>query len=136
LVYFVQDYQAVNEVATMKKKTSFKTYIIIPFSLLLLNAIEEVAMYKLNDYLPSDAVHLRVCASIFLFSIALSILAAIVVPYIETILSGTHKVSMSQTGNLIGTIISVLIALGIIYYIYYYIYGLQTPGELLPEEWN
>jgi len=120
----------------MKKKTNFKTYIIIPFSLLLLNAIEEIAMFKLNQVLPSDAVHLRVCCSIFLFSIALSILAAIILPYIETILSGTHKVSISQTGNMTGTIICTLIALGIIYYIYYFIYGLQTPEVLLPDNWN
>ena len=102
----------------MKKKANFKTYIIIPFSLLLLNAIEEVAMYKLNNYLPTDAVHLRVFCSIFLFSIALSIIAAILVPYVETIMHGTHKVSMSQAGNFTGTIASIVLALAVIYYIY------------------
>ena len=120
----------------MKKKAGFQTYIIIPFCLLILNAIEEVSMYKLNTILPSDAVHMRVCASIFLFSIALSILASVIVPYIETILSGTHKVSISQTGKITGTLISIAIALGIIYYIYYYIYGLQTPEALLPADWQ
>lgn len=118
------------------KKKSFRAYIIIPFTLLLLNAIEELSMYKLNQYLPPDAVHLRVCCSIFLFSIALSILGAIIIPYIETILSGTHQVSKSQAGNLFGTIITTVLALAIIYYIYYYIYGLQTPEALLPEEWK
>ena len=120
----------------MKKKTNFKTYIIIPFCLLLLNAVEEIAMYKIDQYLPSDAVHLRVACSIILFSIALSILAAVFVPYIETIMSGTHKVSMSQTGNVLGSIITILLALAIIYYIYYYIYGLQPPEALLPKTWD
>ncbi len=118
------------------KKKSFKTYIIIPFSLLFLNAVEEVAMYKLNVIIPPENVHFKVIASIVLFSVALSILAGLIIPHIESMMEGTHKVSKGQAGNLGGTVMVVLASLCIVYYIYYYIYGLNAPEMLLPLEWR
>jgi hypothetical protein len=85
---------------TMAKKAT-RNYIILPACLLLLNAAEEVIIYKVQNY-PEIAknAYLLTFVLLLLFILGFSLVGDMLAPYIKTVFEGMHKRSHKHGGSM------------------------------------
>ena len=116
-------------------KKSKRNYIILPVCLLLLNAAEEVIIYKVQDY-PDIAknAYLLTAVIILLFILGFSLVGEMIAPYIQTLFEGMHKQTQQHSGR-IGLMVF-YVALGLfIFFLYFRIYTMG-PETVLPPSWR
>jgi hypothetical protein len=111
---------------------TFRTFLILPLSLLLLNAMEEVFVYKLvrliqNEYLLTGVL-------LLMFAIGFTLVGSLMAPWAETLLEAGHKKTRKNAGNT-GIFIFYGAALLLIYILYFVIYT-KGPQYLLPPVWR
>ncbi len=116
-------------------KKSKKNYVILPVCLLLLNAIEEVIIYKAQGS-PAIAknAYILTAAIILLFILGFSFVGDMLAPYIKTLFEATHKRTHQHSGK-IGLMVF-YVALGLfIFFLYFRIYTMG-PETVLPPSWR
>ena len=118
-----------------KKKTKTRNYIILPACLLLLNAVEEVVVYKVQQY-PEAAKnpYILTLVLILLFALGFFLVGDMLVPYIKSLFEGIHKRSRKHGGDL-GIIIFYALLGTFIFFIYFRIYTMG-PETILPPAWR
>ena len=116
----------------MSKAT--RNYILLPLCLLLLNAVEEIVVYKLTKY-PAIAKnpYLLTLSIILLFAVGFSLVGDMAIPYMRNILEKLHKGSKKH-GHA-GTIFFYILTAGLIFIIYFRIYTIG-PASVLPAAWR
>ncbi len=117
----------------MKIRT-IRAYLILPMCLLFLNAIEEIAVYKLQTL---NVTKIQLTAILVLmFALGFTVVGDFIAPKAQKILEKGHKTSKKSAG-LIGTTIFYGIILAFVFFIYYMIYTEGNgPGTLLPKSWR
>jgi len=118
---------------TIKK---VRRYLILPVCLLVLNAIEEVVVYKFSQLYTGKILnaYLFTFVLILMFAVGFSVVADIVAPAIATLMEKGHK-KTKETGDLGGNVLFYIVAFVVLYIIYYVIY-VQGPQMLLPVSWR
>jgi len=116
-------------------KKSNRNYIILPACLLLLNAAEEVIIYKVQKY-PEIAknAYLLTTVILLLFILGFSLVGDMLAPYIKTVFDNMHKRSKQHGGNA-GTIVFYAALACFIFFIYFRIYTMG-PEMVLPPSWR
>ncbi len=103
--------------------------------LLLLNAIEEIAVYKLQGIKGLTKLQLTAIL-VVMFAVGFTLVGDFIAPKAQKILEKGHKSSKRNAG-LIGTTIFYSIILAFIFFIYYMIYtDGNGPETLLPQSWR
>ena len=110
----------------------YKTYLILPLSLLLINVFEEIAHYKVINTIYDP--HIKTIIMIFLYSIGFLIAANIITPWLKNFFISAQK-SSKKEGGYVGIIIFYLIAFALIYWVYFIIYT-EGAQYLLPKGWR
>jgi len=118
----------------MLHKKNIKKYFVLPVCLLLLNAIEEVLVYK-SDFISND--YLRTAYILALFIIGIASISFIFSPLIVKMLSSAYFGGRKHAGY-IGEFLILGAVIGGLYYIYYrlYVYEGGSPEYLLPPGWR
>jgi len=112
-----------------------KNYFILPVCLLLLNAVEEVLVYKVQNY-PDIACnpYLLTGVLIILFSAGFAVIGDMFAPYLQGVFEHFHKKS-KKTGGQFGMLIFYTAVAGFIFFIYFRIYTIG-PQSVLPPSWR
>lgn len=115
-------------------KRNIHKYFVLPVCLLLLNAVEEVLIYK-SDFIVNDYVRTAYILAIFIIGIAC--ISFIFSPMIVKLLSSAYFSSRRHAGYF-GEFLVLSITLAGLYYIYYrlYVYAEGSPKYLLPPAWR
>lgn len=112
-----------------KKKVNVRNYFILPISFLLLNAVEEVVIYKLemitNPWVQTAAI-------MALLLVGISMVAFVFIPFFEGGLVNLHTSSKRNYGR-VGEIVFMVAVLLVVYFLYYYVY-IRGPEQLLPPD--
>lgn len=122
-------YPTGKEAESMMNMKSIRVFFILPICLLIMNALQELAIYKLE----------RTVMDKFLFTGALLLMTAagftlvgnIVSPWIESIIEGFHKGSKRKAGRL-GVLMFYSATIVGLYILYYCIY-VRGPESLIPN---
>ncbi len=117
----------------MSKNT--KNYLILPACLLWLNVIEEVIVYKAQNY-PAIATnpYLLTLVIILLFAIGFALVGNVIAPYFQSLFEQAHKGSKKHGGDM-GIIIFYVITAGLTFFVYFRIYTMG-PQMILPPGWR
>jgi hypothetical protein len=119
---------------TMAKKSN-RNYIILPACLLLLNAAEEVIIYKVQNYPEiAENAYLLTSVLLLLFILGFSLVGDMLAPYIKTVFEGMHKRSHKHGGSM-GIILFYTVLACFIFFIYFRIYTMG-PEMVLPPSWR
>ena len=118
-----------------KKKSKTRNYIILPVCLLLLNAVEEVVVYKVQGY-PKIArnAYLLTGVLILLFTLGFSVVGDMIAPYLQAWFEGMHK-KTHQHGGKIGLMVFYVLLGLFIFFLYFRIYTMG-PQTVLPPSWR
>ena len=119
----------------MSKAKAAKNYFILPVCLLLLNAVEEVVVYKAQHY-PKIAGNPYILTGvlILLFAAGFSLIGDMFAPYMQGVFEHLHKKSKKSGGH-VGMIIFYTVVVGIIFLLYFRIYTIG-PQSVLPPSWR
>lgn len=109
------------------KFPQFEKYIILPFCLLSLNAIEEIVVYKSESI---SNPYMRVLTLLILFTVGISFVAFIFSPLLSKVLKSIHQISKKEEG-VIGEVTLVFCLWLILFFVYFAIY-IMGPETLLP----
>jgi len=112
-------------------KKTFKAYFVLPVCLLLLSALQEVAIYRLR--FEFEDPRLFTLAIIALSAIGFSLVGDFIAPKIGFLLEKGHGFSKGTAGAL-GVWLFIMAGSAGIFYLYYNIWGIETPEMLLPEK--
>ena len=107
-------------------------FAVVPVCLLLLNALEEVVVYKLGETIENP--HIRTAALLLMFTAGFALIAALLVPWTSTLVKDLHS-SSQKKGGATGILVFYLLLGGVFYAIYYVIY-IRGPQFLLPRAWR
>lgn len=112
-------------------KRHIRRFFVLPCSLLILNALEDLLIYKLQGTIHDPFV--LTTAIIALFLAGFSLVGFVISPWIELLLEKSYTRGRGFTAQ-VGTLISLAIACGVIYWIYYIIYinGVASLANMLP----
>ena len=113
-------------------KQTARTISILAICLLMLNAIEEVVVYKVQRTVANG--HIRTIVLLGMFTAGFALVAAVLVPWTKAVIRDMHKQSGKQ-GGLFGILIFYAILAGAFYWLYYTIY-VMGPENLLPAVWR
>jgi hypothetical protein len=115
--------------AISKKK--YRNYFVLPFCLLLLNALQEIIIYRLKFEIP-DPKLFAFCV-LFLSAVGFTLVGDFIAPFISKILEKGHKIGKSTAGN-IGILFIILLGFVSMYALYYTIWGIEHPEYLIPQQ--
>lgn len=107
-------------------------YLVMPTCLLLLNAIEEVVIYKLQNGGINKLMLTLVL--VLMFAIGFSFVGDILVPHIKAFMEKAHHGSRKHTGEL-GLLAFYATLCGLMFLLYFIIY-VKGPQFLLPPTWR
>jgi hypothetical protein len=115
----------------MMKKRQLRKYLVLPVSLLLLNAVEDVAIYRMQAIIGDP--FLLTGSIIALFLIGFSIVGFVISPAIEVMIEKTHATGRVFFGP-VGSLAMLLAISAAIYWVYYKIYinGASSISMMLP----
>ena len=115
-------------------KRNINKFFVLPVCLLLLNAVEEVLVYK-SDFITND--YLRTAYILSLFIVGIACISFLFSPLLVKFLSSAYFGGRKHAGYL-GEFLILGITLGVLYYIYYrlYVYGEGSAKYLLPPSWR
>ncbi|MBT4033536.1 MAG: hypothetical protein HOE61_02175 [Candidatus Marinimicrobia bacterium] len=113
------------------KRRNIRKYLVLPVSLLLLNAVEDIAIFRLQSVI-SDPL-LLTGAIITLFVIGFSLVGFVISPAIEVMIERSYATGKGLFGPS-GSVVMLLVIGGAIYWVYYKIYieGVSSIARLLP----
>ena len=111
---------------------NINTFLILPFCLLLLNAIEELLVYKFRGLIKNNLVYVGVL--VLMFAIGFTVIGNLVAPWIEGAMEKLYKNTKKKSGS-IGMAIFYWVVIGVVYALYYVIY-VNGPQYLLPKVWR
>ena len=116
-------------------KKSKRNYIILPACLLLLNAVEEIIIYKVQAY-PDIAknAYLLTAVIILLFILGFSLVGEMIAPYLQTLFEGMHKRTQKHSGS-IGLMVFYVVLGLFLFFLYFRIYTMG-PQAALPPSWR
>jgi uncharacterized BrkB/YihY/UPF0761 family membrane protein len=119
----------------MRMKKKYRNYIILPACLLLLNAMEEVIVYKVQSC-PEIAknAYLLTFVLLLIFSIGFSLVGDMLAPYITKLFENMHKGSHKHGGS-IGILLFYTFLGCLLFFIYFRIYTMG-PETVLPLSWR
>ena len=117
---------------TKRMTRKLGTFMVLPICLLLLNAIEEVVVYKFQGSIRDP--YLRTAMLLLMFTAGFTLVAAIVVPWTKALLKDLHKGSERHAGSL-GSILLYALILALFYWLYFVIY-VDGAEHLLPPAWR
>ncbi len=109
-----------------------KNLFILPVCLLVLNAIEEVAVYKLGREIVNP--HIFTGALILMFTAGFALVGDQLAPYLQKLVDHGRKGSRRHGGKTGMFLFYLAVALGL-YFAYYTIY-VHGPEKLLPIQWR
>ncbi len=112
----------------MIKKYGFRKYVVLPTCLLLLNALEEVIIYKSEMV---EDPYLRTAVILGLFIAGFSMVAFVISPLIAKWLEGVYLASRKTAGG-IGTTVLMLGVIAGLFVLYYVIYILGVEA-IVPD---
>ena len=118
----------------MAKKAK-RNYIILPVCLLLLNAAEEITIYKVNHY-PDIAKNPYILTGVIILLLILgfSVVGEMIEPYLQTMFESMHKRTHQHSGSIGLMVFYVLLGL-FIFFLYFRIYTIG-PQAALPPSWR
>jgi len=114
----------------MKNPQIVRNYFILPCCLLLLNLVNSIISYKAATI--SDHV-IRVAVIMVMVLGGSSIVALLVAPAVETVVSRVHRTSRRSAG-VFGEVIFVSVLGLVVFWLYYQVY-IHGPASILPAEW-
>jgi hypothetical protein len=107
-----------------------RNYFILPSCLLLLNLVNAIISYK--SAMIYDPV-VRVAVVILMILVGSSIVAFLVAPGIQAVVTRVHRTSR-QSGGVFGEVLFVCLLGIVIFWLYYQVY-IHGPASILPREW-
>lgn len=107
-----------------------RNYFILPSCLLLLNLVNSIISYK--SAMIYDPV-VRVGVVILMILIGSSIVAYLVAPGIQAVVSRMHRTS-KQSAGVFGEVMFMCVLAIAIFWLYYQVY-IHGPASILPREW-
>ncbi len=110
----------------------YQTYFILPITLLLVNILEVMADYKVQQYYHN--IHIQTLIMIVLYGAGFALTTTYLAPWIKSLFVKAHKGSR-KTGGGTGLLIFYIITFSLMYYLYftYYAYG---AAYLFPPQWR
>ncbi len=113
------------------KKRHVRRYFILPSSLLVLNAVEDLLIYKLQSTVHDP--YLLTAIIIGLFLAGFSLVGFVVAPWIELLVEKSYVKGRGFAGTL-KSLTSLALAFAVIYWIYFKIYidGVGSLAVFLP----
>ena len=108
------------------------TYLILPFCLLLLNAAQEIFIYKFRGMIKNNLIYVGVL--VLMFAIGFTVIGNLVAPWIKQAMEKLYKNTKKRSGA-VGIALFYWIVIGIIYLLYFIIY-VHGPQYLLPKLWR
>ncbi len=123
---------------TKAEKNKIRLIFVLPVCLLILNAVEEVIVYKLQTKINPNSLILNsytvVFILVFMFALGFTIVGKYIVPKVEILLQKSYVTTHRKAGFM-GLTSFYAIVIIIIYIIYYVIY-IKGPQFLLPISWR
>ncbi|MFC1498156.1 hypothetical protein ACFLS1_06770 [Verrucomicrobiota bacterium] len=110
----------------------FRSLLIMAVSLLTLNAIEEVIIFKLKRTVIND--YLFTLILLAMFGSGFIIVADILVPWIRNTIKGVHKTSKRNAGYIGVTLLYA--GFFILFFMVYHVIYNQGPQHILPRSWR
>lgn len=115
----------------MKKPTLVRNYYVLPCCLLLLNVGVELVSYKAKAW---GDPYLRTGAIMGMVLFGGSLVGFIAAPAVETLVSGMHRQSRRNGGQL-GELLFLALLGVLIFWLYYCVY-IVGPESILPHRWH
>ena len=112
--------------------TKARAYLILPSCFLVLEALQEVVVYKMAQKI--DNKHLLTLLLILMFAVGFSIVGDLIVPALKKIMEHAHFGSKKYAGWS-GMVLLYSAIFGLIYILYYVVY-IEGPCYLLPSVWR
>jgi hypothetical protein len=112
-------------------KRNIRKYFILPTCLLLLNAIEEICVYK-SEFISNP--YLRTAFVLLLFVVGISTVSFLLAPAIEKIITAAYFRGRKHAGYF-GEFLILAVVIGGLYFIYFLLY-IHGPEYLLPRAWR
>jgi hypothetical protein len=124
------------------KIKNVRIFFILPLSLLLLNILEEIAVYRIQKSMfgtagPGNHLLMNllfITALIALFAIGFSLVGNMFAPWLEKTLEFMYK-HMKKYGGAISVAVAYCIAIIFIFVLYYVVY-IKGAQYLLPPAWR
>jgi hypothetical protein len=113
------------------KKRYIRRYFVLPSSLLILNVIEDLLIYKMQLSIKDPFI--LTATIIVLFVLGFSLVGFVVAPSVELLLDKSYTKGRGFSGT-IKTSISLAVGMGVIYWVYYKIYieGVASLAKMIP----
>ncbi len=113
-------------------KRRFRTFFVLPVSLLLLNALEEVAVYQVKRHVANPYVVTVIF--VLMFAAGFAIVGEFIAPFLKSLLESGRKTAKKQVGN-VGLLVSYGLAIALVFIMYHVIHT-RGPEYLLPLAWR
>jgi hypothetical protein len=114
------------------RKRSLRSMTIVVFSLLTLNALEEILLYKLQRANLDPYVFTGIL--LVMFGVGFALFAGVLLPRVKDVVKGAHRASKKTLG-LVG-VIAFFAGLFVFYFWMYFVIYVRGPQYLLPPAWR